>query len=376
MPAPASPSALRVGFVLLSNSASPQPSTRIAVLNMLPFLRDAGIEPVVLFDPAQAGETPDLTEHRDRILHSGCSVVVFQKVHGPSVTRLAGELRERGVRTLYLVCDRVDNELVRETDAAVVVTDYLRELHARELQSRIFVVHDGIERPEVVVDRRVLESGESRPVVALLVTSQTLHRMPVLGFPPPGYVVECVGRYRNDVGSLDRMRQLYRGMVAEGEAGKAAEVLALALHPRFRTIPWDPEGVYDRIRRADVGIIPIDTSQDSRTGAPAPDWKVKSENRLTLLMSAGLPVIATPIPSYESIIDDGVNGFFARSRSDWSRRFEMLRDPLRRSEVGQRARESVVDRFSMRAQADSLIDVLRRVCGVGRTNAVEPCAEH
>lgn len=376
MPAPASPSALRVGFVLLSNSASPQPSTRIAVLNMLPFLREAGVEPVVLFDPVRASETPDLMEHRDRILNSGCSVVVFQKVHGASVTRLAGELRERGVRTLYLVCDRVDNDLVRATDASIVVTDFLRELHARDLQSRIFVVHDGIERPEIVVDRLGIGARRSGPVVALLVTSQTLHRLPVLRFPPPGYAVECVGRYREGVRGLERVRQIYRGMVAEGDTGKAAEVLALALHPRFKTIPWDPEGVYERIRRADVGIIPIDTSLDVRTGAPAPDWKVKSENRLTLLMSAGLPVIATPIPSYESIIEDGVNGYFARSRTDWSTRFEILRDPMRRAEMGQRARESVVSRFSMRAQADALIAVLRRVAGAGRSNAVLPCAEH
>lgn len=51
----------RIGFVLLSNSACPLPSTRIAVLNLFPLLRAAGYDPEIVFEPADATETPDLS---------------------------------------------------------------------------------------------------------------------------------------------------------------------------------------------------------------------------------------------------------------------------------------------------------------------------
>ena len=48
------PTPIPVGFVLLSNSRDPQPSTRISVLKMLPYLRAAGYDPHILFEPEHA----------------------------------------------------------------------------------------------------------------------------------------------------------------------------------------------------------------------------------------------------------------------------------------------------------------------------------
>jgi glycosyltransferase involved in cell wall biosynthesis len=106
---------------------------------------------------------------------------------------------------------------------------------------------------------------------------------------------------------------------------------------------------------ADIGVIPIVADADPAVIAPA--WKVKSENRLTMKMSAGLPVIATPIPSYEAVIEHGVNGFLARTRHDWDRCLDALRDPELRREMGEHARRSVSARFSMQAQAERFIAV-------------------
>jgi glycosyltransferase involved in cell wall biosynthesis len=112
------------------------------------------------------------------------------------------------------------------------------------------------------------------------------------------------------------------------------------------------------MRQADIGIIPIDASPAHEPGSNAPKWKVKSENRLTMKMCAGLPVVATPIPAYEPVIEQGHNGFLARSRRDWIQCLEALRDPDARREIGQRARESVLVRYSMDEQARRLIAVL------------------
>jgi len=124
------------------------------------------------------------------------------------------------------------------------------------------------------------------------------------------------------------------------------------LDRRLRRVPWDPVGVYSHLEQADIAIIPID-----RDG-PA-YWQLKSENRLTLKMAMGLPVIATPIPAYEPIVESGRNAFFAASRADWLASLEALRDPALRRRIGEQARASVLPRFSMEAQAQALIGTLR-----------------
>src|SRR6185295_4410506 len=84
--APMSP--VKIGFVLLSSSRDPLPSTRIAVLNMIPFLRQARFEPHIVYEPETGTEQPELTGLAQRLADQGFRVVFFQKVRGPSVEAL------------------------------------------------------------------------------------------------------------------------------------------------------------------------------------------------------------------------------------------------------------------------------------------------
>jgi glycosyltransferase involved in cell wall biosynthesis len=78
-------------------------------------------------------------------------------------------------------------------------------------------------------------------------------------------------------------------------------------------------------------------------------------------MCVGLPVIATPIPSYEPIIEHGRNGFLARSRQEWIEYLNVLRDPTLRKSIGEQARESVLRRYSMQEQARLLVGILQEL---------------
>src|SRR3954451_9345221 len=88
---------VKIGFVLLSSSRDPLPSTRIAVLNMLPFLRQAGFDPHIVYEPESGTEHPQLSGLARRLADQGFRVVFFQKVCGPSVEALARELRALGI---------------------------------------------------------------------------------------------------------------------------------------------------------------------------------------------------------------------------------------------------------------------------------------
>ena len=358
---------IRVGFALLSNSHNPIPSTRIACLNMFQYLRKAGFEPEILFDPLTPCEEPELDGVVDKALARQCAVVVFQKVHGSAVVEAATRLRNAGVRTVYSVCDLVDNQMAAATDATIAVTSYLKSLYHPDLQARIRVVHDGVERPELfrsTKDQDVSKRG--RGLKASLVTSHELYAIPVLGIPPRGWCVDVIGHFPPGGHRMTRMWSARRMLSATGLTRKVSLLLAM-LHSRIRHIAWDYQGVYERLLESDAGIIPINTSDDHCGPSGIPSWKVKSENRLTLKMAMGLPVIATPIPSYEDIIEHGKNGFLARSRRDWLYCLERLRDEDLRREMGSKARESALGRYSMDAQANLLLAVLGRVM-IAETN--------
>ncbi|MCW5662625.1 MAG: glycosyltransferase family 4 protein [Piscinibacter sp.] len=345
-------SAARVGFILLSNRHQSLPSTRISVLNMLPYLRDAGFAAEIAYEPARPNHTPDLSGLDLRALAARYDLVYFQKVHGSSVLQAVRTLEHAGVRTVFGLCDVVTSDMVEATSATAVVTEHLRMLHPVPLRSKMHVVHDGIEQP---ARRRPPASdnpgSRRRPLRAVLVTSSAPAILPILARPPEWLRVRIVGAYPAPSWRGGRLRWV-REQLTVRPAGERLATLSSILDRRIERVPWHPTGVYDQLEQADIGVIPIDMEH-------AAAWQLKSENRLTLKMAAGLPVITTPIPAYEAVVEHGRNAFFAHGRADWLQHLEALRDPALRQAVGERARAAVLPRFSKEAQAQALIATLQ-----------------
>lgn len=350
---------IRIGFIILSNSRNPIPSTRISVLNMFPYLRASGFDPQIVFEPEQGTEKPHLPANLlSHVLAEGFRIIYFQKVHGPDVENLARILRSHGILTVYGVCDLVNEMMAALTDATVIVTDYLKSLYPETLWPKIHVVHDGIEHPEFMVSGyRGIQGSRIRPLRAVLVTSSSLDHLPVFTNPPPWLEIEIIGRYAPQQRPVQRLREAAWTFQQQRTWPDKLAYLRFVTDWQIKRIAWSEVEVYERLCNADIGIIPIDMQPPDSNSAPAPSWKVKSENRLTMKMAVGLPVIATPIPSYQPVIEHGRNGFFAYTRAEWLECLEALRDPQLRKTVGMAARDSVIEHYSMQNQADKLIKV-------------------
>lgn len=324
---------------------------------MIPFLRTAQFDPHVVFEPTQNTETPDLSGLSAKLQAEGFHIVYFQKVHGDSAVALAQELRACGIKTVFGVCDLVDEAMAHATDATITVTEHLKGLYPAPLQSKIFVVHDGIEQPELhKTDWGTHSGSNAQPLRAVLVTSVALDRLPVLVTPPNWLQVTIVGRYPAAENKQQRFRETRWQFAGQPNWPARLDHLRFLANPRITRQDWHEERVYTAMQQADIGIIPIETcaSQGAMTG-----WQVKSENRLTLKMAMGLPVIATSIPAYEPVIKQGLNGFLADGKADWLRNLTALRDPALRRSIGHRARQSALAGYSMELQAERLIAVLR-----------------
>jgi hypothetical protein len=326
---------------------------------MIPALLAADFDPQIVFEPAQDMEFPDVSSLVPRLLAEQFRIVYLQKVRRPGVVRLARRLSAAGVNTVYGVCDRVDIQMAEATDATIAVTEYLKSLYPERLWPKMHVVHDGIEQPEARKSNWTENRGSPcRPLSAVLVTSQDLGRLPVLRAPPDWLKVTIVGRYPPAWQTSQRLRQARLNLCALRDSRGRGHYLRFLANRRIRCVGWDPIGVYGILRQADIGIIPIEGSREPENGLQPPAWQLKSENRLTMKMCAGLPVVVTPIPAYESVIEHERNGFLARSLQERLECLDELRDPARRRIVGERARESVLQRYSMGEQGRRLIGVL------------------
>jgi len=327
---------------------------------MLPFLHGAGVRAEIVFDPERESEKPNLDHLSQKLISEKFDCVYFQKVHGASVQACVQDLSKAGIATIYGVCDLVNVEMSRLVDIVLVPTAFLKSIHPIDLQGKIRVVHDGIECPEIKKQKWGDHyASRKQPLRAVLVTSSNLKRLPILDSLPDWLSVTIVGRYPPARDRMKRLREARWAFAKMNGAKERLEYLGFLLNRRIKTEMWESKSVYTAMQDADIGIIPIEPTTNLAQGTSIPVWQTKSENRLTLKMSIGLPVIATPIPAYEPVIESGSNGFLASSRSDWLRGLETLRDPVARRDIGNAARASVIDRYSMEEQARLFLEALQ-----------------
>ena len=128
---------------------------------------------------------------------------------------------------------------------------------------------------------------------------------------------------------------------------------------RFKYLVWNLNTVYKELIKCDVGVIPY-RSKDLKG-----DFiKRKSNNRLVLFMSLGMPAIVSPTPEYKKLIKQGVNGFIAKSPKQWVYFIELLRDnPKIRKRIGIEARKDVLNKYSLKSQADLYLKIFSKTLG-------------
>ena len=118
------------------------------------------------------------------------------------------------------------------------------------------------------------------------------------------------------------------------------------IHPQYpKVVPL--------ILKGDVGISPFRLWDEDCLG--------KSANKIVSYMVLGLPAVATPVPAYEAVIEDGKNGFLTRTKNEWLEAFEKLKDPKTREKIGVAGYHSVVDKFSIKTIGGKWLKLLKTI---------------
>ncbi|WP_454764684.1 glycosyltransferase family 4 protein [Cupriavidus campinensis] len=117
-------------------------------------------------------------------------------------------------------------------------------------------------------------------------------------------------------------------------------------------VPWTEESEVASIADCDVGIMPL---RDS------PWERGKCGYKLIQYMACGLPVVASPIGVNEQIVRDGENGFLADNPDAWENALEtLLNDRTMCHVMGQAGRNRVEQEYSVQRVAPRLARLLKQ----------------
>ena len=129
--------------------------------------------------------------------------------------------------------------------------------------------------------------------------------------------------------------------------------------------PWSLATEVADLQRFDIGIMPL----------PDNEWtRGKGGYKLLQYMALGIPSVASPVGINADLIEDGVNGFYAKAGVDWVERLVQLAEnaPLRRR-LGATAREVAETRYSLRVAAPRMARLLTDVSrGIGPASSATP----
>lgn len=245
--------------------------------------------------------TPDFLSAVLRLRRSNCDVVVFEGGEWP-MHQLARLWRRWGKRSVGVRCDPIHAPFDDSFDLTIVPTDSLRRI--LKIQ-RAVVIDDCVEVADSEFKCNYTQASKLR-------VAWVGHH----GYE--SYITSLVARLRTNPDIRDNFNF---ELISKGP---------------FATKQWSEATVARDIVACDIGLIAI----------PQDPWFLsKSTNRLVLMMSLGIPTVATLIPSYEHLARDGYNGLFVSSDDAIADCLLRLRDTSLRETLGRNARASVGNRY-------------------------------
>jgi transposase InsO family protein len=126
-----------------------------------------------------------------------------------------------------------------------------------------------------------------------------------------------------------------------------------APHPLLDNLPWTEQTEVTRIQGMDIGGMPL-------TDTP---WaRGKCGYKLIQYMACGIPVVASPVGVNADIVEHGVNGFLAKTNTEWREALtRLLADPALRSTMGAAGRRKVHERFSIQVWGPKVATVIAEI---------------
>lgn len=116
---------------------------------------------------------------------------------------------------------------------------------------------------------------------------------------------------------------------------------------------WRSDEEVEDLRSFDIGLMPLVDDPWS--------WG-KCGLKIVQYQGVGLPVVCTPVGVNRDLVEDGVNGFWAKTPVEWEEKLSILiEDALLREKLGKEGRKRVLEGYTVQSCAPRLFFILQRV---------------
>ena len=178
--------------------------------------------------------------------------------------------------------------------------------------------------------------------------SQSNGWVPVIGFSGSPSTMAVMKEIEEPLRELARENQFVLHVIGGPSAVRPEGV-------DLRELPWSCAQEAELLSDLDIGLAP----------APNDAWnRFKFPVKILLYMAAARPVVASPVGSARDLIRDGENGFLASTPNEWLERLRyLLDDPDTRTRLGQEARRTVEQEYSLSALKPHVARIFTELVG-------------
>ena len=123
----------------------------------------------------------------------------------------------------------------------------------------------------------------------------------------------------------------------------------------IKGVAWKSETEVAELSEIDIGIMPL----------PNDEWtKGKCALKGLLYMSLEQAAVLSDVGVNGTVVQDGENGFLASSTEEWVNKLSILIENKNlRQAMGKKARQTVIERYSVQSQKDNYVRFFREVIG-------------
>lgn len=293
----------------------------------LKLTRDVEIE-VVWMVPVEGQFDPAIRLRRlnidAKLKELGYKSRIIKEYHGRSIYDIRNEVGDANV-VVFSQYGEFDLELIKyfKSIGKKIVRDHCEGMFGFPFEDECFKEADVVTCCSTKLEQMTKDQGHNHTVV---IKDAIEERKPIVAHNYENRHPKPKAVFMGGGGNGFLARDVLKPMI-----DKAGYELVMMTEWDDADIKWDINTWPDDFCDCDVSICPQRVDQQ-----PA-----KSNVKVTTAMGLGMPVIASPLPSYLEIIENGKNGYICQDLEEWYEALVELKDPQKRKEIGEAGKNSV-----------------------------------
>ena len=314
-------------------------ASRYRVLQYIPYLESRGVEAKVSLYPRTLKENFRFFNQLSQY------DVVFLQRKRFSQPRLA-LLRRKAKRIVY---DFDDSVMYRNSKAEDPISSTRRRRFVQMIKNSDFVIAGN-----EFLKNQVLRLNQNVEVIPTAII-QERYQLKTYSAQPERVILGWIGDH-GSIHYLKKMRPIFERL---GDSYPYVELKIVCDTffdcDRMKVIKknWSLEEEVADLQGFDIGLMPLVDDPWS--------WG-KCGLKIIQYQGVGVPVVCTPVGINKDLVEDGANGFWAKTPKEWQEKLSLLiKNPRLREQMGREGRKRVLRDYTDQVCAPRLFSILTRM---------------